>query len=59
MDCLVVKTLQNVEKKNKKKTEEFLIMNVVKIFGKMFDWWLKRAYDRQAYQLRITCETTT
>ena len=57
MDCFVVKTLENVEKK--KKSEEFLIMNVVKIFGKMFDWWLKRVYDRHAYQLRITCETTT
>ena len=45
--------------KKKKKTEEFLSMNVVKIFGKMFDWWLKRAYDRHVYQLRITCETTT
>ena len=57
MNCLVVKTLENVEKK--KKTEEFLSMNVVKIFGKMFHWWLKRAYDRHVYQLRITCENTT
>ena len=58
MDCLIVKTLENVEEK-KKKTKEFLIMNVVKIFGKMFDWWLKRAYDSHVYQLKITCETTT